>query len=61
MLILSLNRTGNQRRIQDFQGGRQLQRGWQPIIWSNFAENCMRMKNTEPRGVGGGVARPKFY
>ena len=51
MLMLSLNRKGNQRWIQDFQGGRQPHRGSQPIIWSNFAENCMKMENIDRGGV----------
>ena len=31
-------------------GGRQPERGCQPIIWPKFAENCMKMKKIEPKG-----------
>ena len=51
------------RRIQDFPGCRQLQGsgggGHQHIIWPNFAENCVKMKEIGPRGRG--ATRPKFY
>ena len=39
-----------QRQLQDFpdEGGGV---GQQSIIWSNFAENCMKMKKIGPRGL----------
>ena len=37
------------------QRGHQPKRGRQPIIWPNFAKNCMKMKKIGPG------ARPKIY
>ena len=44
-------------RIRDFPDGwaPTPKEGCQPIIWLNFAENCMKMKKIGPRG------RPQFY
>ena len=38
-------------------GEHQAQGRCQPIVWPNFAENCMKMKKIWQRGG----ARPKFY
>ena len=52
-IILRSNHIQNQQWIKDFpEGGTSRSRGCQPIIWSIFGKNCIKMKK---------IAQPKFY